>query len=172
MLQALSSVTPCVVSSARMMGWAMMAVHLEGGTAEHAFIQTRGQHILRSGGPPSGRKYDVRLSKRRAFRQVICRKVDYCFRIDKLMPLSSDSVMHGNLYTLNYSCYLVSPFPSVRLCTHTTHLDGSVTGRSVLAVALVRPVGLWLNLLNACGQDTVSHVYTLDHTRTCPWQGC
>lgn len=52
--------------------------------------------------------------------------------------------------------------------SHTTHLDGSVTGRSVLAVALVRPIGLWLDLLNACGGDAVSNIYTLDHTRTYP----
>ena len=59
--------------------------------------------------------------------------------------------MHGDCYTLNYSCYLfsISPYVRLNLLDHDpAHLDGSVTGRSVLAVALVRPIGLWLDLLD------------------------
>lgn len=83
----------CGVVFATMMGISMMAVHLEIRPAEFTFIHSRGQHILQSGGPFSGRKYDVRLSKRRAFWQVICKKVEhYCFRHRQILPQRADSV--------------------------------------------------------------------------------
>lgn len=53
----------------------------------------------------------------------------------------------GLLY-LHYSCYLVPSFLPPVLNTVATHLDGSVSGGSVLAVALVGPVRLWLDLLD------------------------